>query len=63
MPKPIRHNNHILETKSNKFFSNQIPDDWITDKPEHDYRICLVYGIKPRPQHTCSTFQLNENFV
>ncbi|PKP03858.1 MAG: hypothetical protein CVU11_07030 [Bacteroidetes bacterium HGW-Bacteroidetes-6] len=39
MPKPIRHNNHILETESNKFFNNQVPNEWIIDKPEHDYGI------------------------
>ena len=39
MPKPIRHNNHILETESNKFFNRHIPDEWIIDKPEHDYGI------------------------
>ncbi len=39
MPKPIRHNNHVLETESNKFFSNQVPNEWIIDKPEHDYGI------------------------
>lgn len=39
MGKPIRHNNHILETESNKFVNNQIPDEWIIDKPEHDYGI------------------------
>ena len=39
MSKPIRHNNHILENESNKFFSNQVPNEWIIDKPEHDYGI------------------------
>lgn len=39
MPKPIRHNNHILETESNKFFQYQVPNEWIIDKPEHDYGI------------------------
>lgn len=39
MRKPIRHNNHILETESNKFVSNQIPNEWVIDKPDHDYGI------------------------
>jgi tetratricopeptide (TPR) repeat protein len=39
MPKPVRHDSHILETESNKFFINQIPNEWIVDKPEHDYGV------------------------
>ncbi len=45
MPKPIRHNNHILETESNKFFNNQVPNEWIIDKPEHDYGIDFNVNI------------------
>lgn len=39
MGKPIRHNNHILETESNKFVNNHIPNEWVIDKPDHDYGI------------------------
>lgn len=39
MSKPQRHRNHVLETASNKFFNNCLPNEWFADKPEHDYGI------------------------
>lgn len=43
--KPQRHNNHILENKSNKFFNNQLPSEWFVDKPDNDYGIDYVANI------------------
>jgi tetratricopeptide (TPR) repeat protein len=42
--KPIRHNTHILENKSNKYFGYCLPDEWYADKPDHDYGI--DYNVK-----------------
>lgn len=36
---PINHPNHILERKSERFFRNQLPAEWIVNKPENDYGI------------------------
>lgn len=43
--KPQRHNNHILENISNKFFNNSLPEDWFIDKPENDYGIDYITNI------------------
>ncbi|SEW11374.1 Tetratricopeptide repeat-containing protein [Chryseobacterium wanjuense] len=43
--KPLRHNNHILENLSNKFFNNSLPEDWFIDKPENDYGIDYITNI------------------
>jgi tetratricopeptide (TPR) repeat protein len=43
--KPNRHNNHILETESNKFFSGQVPNEWFNDKPDHDYGVDFIVNI------------------
>ncbi|ANI89689.1 hypothetical protein A9P82_10550 [Arachidicoccus ginsenosidimutans] len=45
MDRPKRHNNHVLETESNKFFNNQIPHEWFIDKPDHDYGIDYIVNI------------------
>ncbi|WP_218599403.1 DUF4365 domain-containing protein [Polaribacter sp. NJDZ03] len=45
MNKPNRHNNHILETESNKFFNFKVPNEWYVDKPEHDYGVDYVVNI------------------
>ena len=58
MNKPNRHPNHILETKSNKFFSNQIPDEWFLDKPEHDYGIDFTANIVINEQVTGLNFSI-----
>lgn len=58
MNKPNRHSNHILETKSNKFFSNQIPDEWFLDKPEHDYGIDFTANIVINEQVTGLNFSI-----
>lgn len=43
--KPKRHNNHILENESNKFFNNNLPLSWFVDKPENDYGIDYITNI------------------
>ena len=45
MHKPNRHNNHILETESNKFYNNHVPNEWFSDKPENDYGIDFTTNI------------------
>jgi hypothetical protein len=42
---PIRHETHTLEQKSETFFRNQIPQDWVPNRPQHDYGIDLQVGI------------------
>lgn len=58
MDKPNRHNNHILETESNKFFRNQVPNEWIIDKPEHDYGIDFIVNIATNNQVTGLSFSV-----
>lgn len=58
MDKPIRHNNHILETESNKFFNFQVPNEWYIDKPEHDYGIDYVVNIVTNNQVTGLSFSV-----
>jgi tetratricopeptide (TPR) repeat protein len=43
--KPKRHQNHILENESNKFFNNHLPLSWFVDKPENDYGIDYITNI------------------
>lgn len=45
MSLPNRHNTHVLETESNKFFNNCIPNEWFVDKPEHDYGIDYIVNL------------------
>lgn len=56
--KPNRHNNHILETESNKFFSFQVPNEWYIDKPEHDYGIDYIVNIVTNNQVTGLSFSV-----
>lgn len=42
---PIRHETHTLEQKSETFFRNQIPQDWVANRPQHDYGIDFQVGI------------------
>mgnify|MGYP006305807375 CR=1 FL=1 len=58
MDKPNRHNNHILETESNKFFNFQVPNEWYIDKPEHDYGIDYVVNIVTNNQVTGLSFSI-----
>lgn len=58
MDKPNRHNNHILETESNKFFNFQVPNEWYIDKPEHDYGIDYVVNIVTNNQVTGLSFSV-----
>ncbi|WP_089874391.1 DUF4365 domain-containing protein [Epilithonimonas hungarica] len=50
MNKPNRHKNHILETESNKFYSNCLPNEWFADKPDHDYGIDYITHISVNGQ-------------
>lgn len=58
MDKPNRHNNHILETESNKFFNIQVPNEWFIDKPEHDYGIDYNVNIASNNQVTGLSFSV-----
>ena len=58
MDKPNRHNNHILETESSKFFNFQVPNEWYVDKPEHDYGIDYVVNIVTNNQVTGLSFSV-----
>lgn len=42
---PIRHETHTLEQKSETFFRNQIPQDWVANRPQHDYGVDIQVGI------------------
>ncbi|MCK4639707.1 MAG: DUF4365 domain-containing protein [Candidatus Marinimicrobia bacterium] len=42
---PIRHETHILEQKSETFFRNQIPQDWVPNRPQNDYGVDFQIGI------------------
>ena len=37
MPFPIRHETHTLEQKSENFLRNNLPADWVVNRPQHDY--------------------------
>lgn len=58
MNKPQRHNNHILETESSKFFNFHVPNEWYIDKPEHDYGIDYVVNITTNNQATGLSFSV-----
>ncbi len=58
MSKPNRHNTHILETKSNKYFNNCIPDEWFIDKPDHDYGVDYIVNIAINNQVTGLNFSV-----
>jgi tetratricopeptide (TPR) repeat protein len=58
MYKPNRHKNHILENESNKFYNNQVPNEWHSDKPEHDYGIDYNTSIVINNQVTGLNFSV-----
>lgn len=58
MNKPNRHNTHILETESSKFFNNCIPNDWYIDKPNHDYGVDFNVNITINHQVTGLNFSV-----
>lgn len=58
MNKPNRHNNHILETESSKFFNNQVPNEWYVDKPDHDYGVDFITNIAVNNQVTGLNFSV-----
>lgn len=39
MPFPIRHKTHTLEQESENFLRNNLPTDWVVNRPQHDYGI------------------------
>lgn len=42
---PKRHKNHVLESKSEKFFLDHLPEDWIAEKPVDygiDYKVEII---------------------
>ncbi|MBW8244018.1 DUF4365 domain-containing protein [Muricauda oceani] len=58
MTRPKRHDNHILETESNKYFKNCIPNEWFVDKPEHDYGIDFIVNLVLRGYVTGLNFSV-----
>lgn len=56
--KPKRHNNHILENESNKFFNNNIPVSWFLDKPDNDYGIDYITNIVTNNEVTGLNFSV-----
>jgi len=44
-PFPQRHNNHNLETLSERYFTNSLPRDWASDKLANDYGVDLRVDI------------------
>lgn len=58
MDKPTRHKNHVLETESRKFYENQVPNEWFSDKPEHDYGIDFNTNIVINDQVTGLNFSV-----
>jgi len=58
LDKPNRHNNHILETESSKFFNFHVPNEWYIDKPEHDYGIDYIVNIVTNNQVTGLSFSV-----
>ena len=58
MDKPNRHNNHVLETESSKYFKFQVPNVWYIDKPEHDYGIDYIVNIATNNQVTGLSFSV-----
>ena len=42
---PIRHEKHTLEQKSETFFRNKIPQDWVVNRPQRDYGADFQIGI------------------
>lgn len=56
MKLPKRTKQHILETKSEKYFINQIPDEWIYDRKTFDYGIDYEVEIFENYQTTGKKF-------
>lgn len=42
---PNRHYTHSLEQKSETFFRNHIPQEWVVNRPQHDYGLDFQIGI------------------
>lgn len=42
---PQRHNNHDLETVSERYFNNALPKDWVSHKHPSDYGVDLIVEI------------------
>jgi len=45
---PLRPHNHVIETKSERFFENSVPADWTINAPNHDYGVDLRVKIFER---------------
>lgn len=56
MKLPKRTKQHILETKSEKYFINQIPDEWIYDRKTFDYGIDYEVEVFENYQTTGKKF-------
>jgi AAA15 family ATPase/GTPase len=42
---PIRHENHTLEQESETFLLGRLPQDWVPNRPQHDYGADFQIGI------------------
>lgn len=58
MNAPIRHQSHILEAKSKKYFQNCLPDEWVTNEPDSDYGIDFQVEIAVNNQMTGLNFSV-----
>lgn len=58
MTGPIRHESHILENKSRKFFQKLVPDEWVVNTPNHDYGIDFQVEIAINNQITGLNFSV-----
>lgn len=45
---PLRPHNHVIATKSERFFGNSVPADWTMNAPNHDYGVDLRVEIFER---------------
>ena len=52
---PKRHKNHILESKSEKFFKDHLPEEWVAEKP-------IDYGIDYKVEIIIDEQVIGENF-
>lgn len=58
MSGPIRHESHILENKSRKFFQKSIPDEWVVNSPDNDYGIDFNVEISVNNRMTGLNFSV-----
>ena len=58
MDKPVRHRNHVLETKSENFFNRFVPVEWVKTNLLKDYGVDLLIDIVLNEQVTGLNFSV-----